>query len=163
MYNRNEKAGKMRHRVRILQYLIGRDDYGGETRRWVASDPIWAHVEQRIVGSDEDEVSQRLVSQTATRVTIRHRSTIDASMKVLWGNRVISIDNVIPDAKEEYLLLSATNDEPTNLQSWASENGLAWVDQNGNWWDWSGGYDEDSEVDEDETWTDDAGLVWTKQ
>jgi len=149
--------------VRILKYLVGRDDYGQETKRWVATDPIWAQVEQRITGSTEDEQSERLTSQTETRIMIRHRDTVDASMKVLWENRVISIHNVIPDAKEEYLMLNAVNDEPTSLDGWADENDLYWIDDNGDWWDWGGSYEQDSEVSEGESWTDESGLVWTKQ
>jgi SPP1 family predicted phage head-tail adaptor len=163
MYNKQEDAGKMRHRIRLLNYLPARDEYGDEVRRWIASDYIWAQVLQRIAGSKEDEIAGRYASLTDTIIKTRYRSTVNASMRVLWGNKVFSIENVIPDVREMYMELKTTQDEPQQLDRWSDENDLWWEDENGDAWQWDSIADDNNDISEGESFTDEAGLIWTKQ
>lgn len=84
------KSGKLRHRVRIEQYAPQRgtddeviqDETTGEIQRsWVPVATVWAAIEP--ISAREYIQSQATQSQVTARLTIRYRSGLDASMRLV--------------------------------------------------------------------------------
>jgi SPP1 family predicted phage head-tail adaptor len=163
MYNKREQAGELRHRIRLVQYTTERTSSGAERKSWIASNETWAKVEQRVVGSEEDDIAQRITPTTNTIVRIRYKSTVGAQMRVLWQGKLLEIENVIQDAKRQFLDLVCFQLSPDSLDAWADESNLFWEDENGDWWQWDGSNDNINELEAGESFTDSAGLIWTKR
>lgn len=112
MYNKREQAGKMRHRVQFWEPVYTPNDFGEKEKTYTAQDPVWANVEFRTSGSDEDEEAQRITSRVSCRVTIRFNSEINAEWRMVHKNEEFNILTVLPDAKRHYTLLECEIDKP---------------------------------------------------
>ena len=83
-------AGRLRHRVLIEQYVLALDSNGdvaqdpatGETSgSWQEVVTVWAAIEP--LSAREFLAAQATQSQVTARVLIRHRSDLDASMRLV--------------------------------------------------------------------------------
>lgn len=77
------QAGKLRHKVTIERPVQGRSERGGPRDEWqpYLSD-IWAEVLD--LGPRERMAAQQVQSSITTKVRIRYRPGIDATMRVKW-------------------------------------------------------------------------------
>jgi SPP1 family predicted phage head-tail adaptor len=99
-------AGKLRHRVRIERYEAGAVDSNGDTlpAAWVTvADNVAAAVEP--LSAREYAQSQAIQSKITTRITIRRRDGLDASMRIVHGSTIYNPEGFIPDkdSMREYL------------------------------------------------------------
>jgi SPP1 family predicted phage head-tail adaptor len=77
------KAGKLRHKVDIERSVVGRSTRGGPTDQWVPHlVNIWAEVLQ--LGPREQLLAQQVQSEVTTKIRIRYRAGLDATMRVRW-------------------------------------------------------------------------------
>lgn len=83
-------AGRLRHRVLIEQYVLALDSNGdvaqdpetGETTgSWQELATVWAAIEP--LSAREFLAAQATQSQVTARIVIRHRSDLDASMRLV--------------------------------------------------------------------------------
>lgn len=101
-------AGKLRHRVRIERWQAGEVDTNGDTLpgQWVVvADNVAAAVEPLSVR--EAMQAQAMQSRVTTRITIRHRGGLDASMRILHGSTIYNPEGFVPDKDSllEYLTI----------------------------------------------------------
>lgn len=83
-------AGRLRHRVLIEQYVLALDsngdvaqdpDTGETTGSWQELATVWAAIEP--LSAREFLAAQATQSQVTARIVIRHRSDLDASMRLV--------------------------------------------------------------------------------
>jgi SPP1 family predicted phage head-tail adaptor len=93
------EAGRLDKRVTIQSQASTRNSIGEPVQTWSDVATIWASVEP--VQGREFWAQQQVQSEVTTRVRIRYREGVTASMRVLYGSRVYDIRSVI-DPKERH-------------------------------------------------------------
>lgn len=103
------KAGKLRHRVALEQFVEVVDSYGQRDRHWEHVADLWAAIEP--LSAKEFIAAQQLQSQVTTRITIRYRSVVTAGMRIVHRDTVYNIVGVLSDKDSgiEYLTLPCSS------------------------------------------------------
>lgn len=158
-YLKNERIGRMRHRVRYMKPLVGRGDYGQELRTWITSSEVWANIEYTESGSDENEVASRKQSFIRARITTRYRSTVYPKMRIKADSQEFAVISVLPDAKRQYMVIEAMVDGPRQ-QTYSTPEGADWIDEQGQPWVFALAGDEKTEAQTETTYTDSAGVQY---
>lgn len=97
------RAGKLRHKVTIQNFITSRNDHGDEIEEWQDGATVWAEVKG--VSGRELIYSGAETSEATIRVWMRHRSDVAASSRLLClvgpyrGNVLDIVGPPIPDAK----------------------------------------------------------------
>ncbi|MCP3850521.1 MAG: phage head closure protein [Gammaproteobacteria bacterium] len=87
------KAGKLIHRVTIQEPFESKGSMGGTTKTWVNFHKCWADV--RELSGREVLQSEQLQSKVIATCFIRYKGNLDASMRLLHGDRIYQIESVI--------------------------------------------------------------------
>ena len=90
------QAGRLRHQVIIQSRTAAspqRTPSGAPDEAWADLYTVWAAIEP--LRGKEFMESQAVNSAVATRIRIRYRSGIDATMRVKFGTTIYSIEAVI--------------------------------------------------------------------
>jgi len=101
------KAGRLRHRVEI-QYPVG-ESFDGRGLRlapgWRSLATVWAAIEP--LSARDAIVAEQTASKVIARITIRRRSDVDATMRIVHGTTLYSITGILPDKDSglEYMTL----------------------------------------------------------
>lgn len=110
-------AGKLRHQVQIQQPVTVIDSNGERTETWEHVAYVWAAVEP--LSAKEFMTAQQIQSKVSTRITIRYRDSIDATMRIVFRGKLFNIEGVLSDPVSglEYLTLPCSqglvsDDEP---------------------------------------------------
>lgn len=101
-------AGKLRHRVQIEYQSKTQDQDTGEMLvTWEPLETVWASIEP--VSAREFIASSTELSKVTTRVTIRYRDDIDASMRLYHAakDQYYNIEGILSDKDSglEYITL----------------------------------------------------------
>ena len=106
-------AGRLRHRIDIQRQVNIQDSNGDLVIDWedVATD-VPAAIEPLSVR--EFIAAQSMQSEVSARVTIRYRSGLDASMRILHGTRIYNPHGWLadPDSGLEYLTAPCSEGVP---------------------------------------------------
>lgn len=93
----NIPAGNLRHRVSIQRKQITQNPQtGAMTETWVDA---WSNVPAAIepLSAREFIAASAVQSEVTTRITIRYRAGVTASMRILHNDRIYNIQGVLPD------------------------------------------------------------------
>lgn len=99
------EAGKLSHRVQIQRQVVAQNSSGDVTVTWATLATVWAAIEplsaREFVQSASDQ------NKIVARVTVRYRSGIEPSMRVVHGQKLYNITGVLADKDSglEYLTL----------------------------------------------------------
>lgn len=98
-------AGKLRHRVEIQSQETVINTFGERDTQWVHFAYAQAAVEP--LSAKEFVSAQQIQSKVTTRITIRQRDGIVASMRILFRGQVFNIEGVLTDPVSglEYMTL----------------------------------------------------------
>lgn len=99
-------AGRLRQWVMLQKPIYQQDpDTGDMVPTWVDVADVWAALEP--LSAREFVASQALQSQVSARITIRYRSDVDATWRILYMEKVYNIEGVLSDKDSgmEYLTL----------------------------------------------------------
>ncbi|MES1947436.1 phage head-tail adaptor [Salinisphaera sp. C84B14] len=88
-------AGQLRHKITLQARQETRSDYGEVTLDWAEVASVWAHVAPQ--SGREYFAAQQVQSEVSTRVTIRYRDDVDATMRVTHRGKTYDIEAVLPD------------------------------------------------------------------
>lgn len=111
MAKMKERIGYMRHRITLMKPYFNRDEYGDQVTESVSKyAERWARFEFRELRSDEKEGVNRLTSFAYARVTVRFDSQIQPTWRVVFNGKSYDILTVLPDEKEQYMLLECEHD-----------------------------------------------------
>ncbi len=99
-------AGKLTQRVTV-QYVASQEvaeETGQRTDVFSDLCTVWAEVLGK--GGSETRKGEQQVAQYTHKVTIRYRTDIDSSMRIIWGSRTLEIDNADDeDGRREDLVI----------------------------------------------------------
>lgn len=101
------KAGELRHRVTIQEYVADRDDFGGEVKIWVDLATVWAAIEP--AGGDEgfQTAADQNLARRQTKIRIRQRDGLDqAKLRLVFGERIFDVQavEIDPTLKRQMIL-----------------------------------------------------------
>lgn len=99
-------SGKLRHKVALQRRVRTQDPVTGEiTYQWQTVANVWASVEP--LSAREFISAQAVQSKVSARIVIRHRSDVDASMRIMHRDKLYNIEGVLSDPRSglEYLTL----------------------------------------------------------
>ena len=103
--------GKRRARVTIQASTPSQDAHGQPIDSWanLASNAVvWAEVRTKASGESFDAGGQQVQALLSTTVILRYRTDILAKMRVLYGSRILEIENAYdPTGEKKNLVLSA--------------------------------------------------------
>lgn len=100
-----DNVGHMRHRVRVQQYVETRNDFGEEILTWSTYKTLWAAVDTSPKGSNEYELSKRLVAKTSALFYVRYRDDLDEKMTIVWKGKRWQILSLVPDNRLDILII----------------------------------------------------------
>lgn len=99
-------AGSLRERVTIERLDIAGDGAGGQIETWTPRVSVWAEVKP--VRGREIVSGERIVGAETYLVTMRYRSDIALSDRVVWRGRALNINSVQDrDMRRKYLVIEA--------------------------------------------------------
>lgn len=87
------KIGKLRHRITLQEYTSSRDSFGAEVETWSDTATVWASIEP--LSGREYFAAQQVNAEISTKITLRYRSSVKPTMRVLYEGRVYEILSVI--------------------------------------------------------------------
>lgn len=125
--------GELRHRIKILAMIQGRDNAtGAEINTIKESAEMWAKIEFIEVRSDETFVADQVTPVTKVRVTLRYRKGITSEMEVLYDGLKYKILSVLEDHTRTYMTLEAVQVGGYRDQSLTDQDGQTLIDASGN-------------------------------
>ncbi len=86
-------ASLLRDRVTIQYQSVSEDGYGGQVVSWVELATVFAQVESLFSGQDGVVGNQRNAN-SAYRVSVRVRTDVDASMRIIWKTHTLTIHSL---------------------------------------------------------------------
>lgn len=101
----NVAAGRLRHRVTLQEQVVAINTAGEQVREWEDVATVWAAIEP--LSGREMLLADQVQSKVNTRIVIRSRDGVLASMRAIHGSTVYNIEAVIPDNEsgQEWLTL----------------------------------------------------------
>jgi SPP1 family predicted phage head-tail adaptor len=106
-------AGRLSHRVTLQQPVQTRDETTGEVLETYADvADVWAAIEP--LSAREFIQSAALQAQVVARITIRYRSDVQSTWRVVDGAKIYKIEGVLEDKESglEYLTLPVSRGVP---------------------------------------------------
>jgi SPP1 family predicted phage head-tail adaptor len=105
------KAGRLRHRIDIQRKEVTLDSDGAQEVVWVNSFSTMISAEIMPLSGRELIAADAVQSKVNTRIRIRYRPGIVASMRVVHRGTYYNIEAIIPDpdSGESYLTLNCTS------------------------------------------------------
>lgn len=100
------KAGELRHRIELQAPTATRDDFGAEIITYATTATVWAKVETT-AGDETIDMNRAGASLTHT-ITLRDRSDVLPTWRVLWGSRVFEIGSVVRDNVGREMVLTCS-------------------------------------------------------
>ena len=97
-------AGQLDRRVTLENYTTTRDAWNNPTKTWATLDQVWAH-KRDVTELERTETEQR-VAYTRTIFKIRHRTDVDATMRVDYDGKKYYIIGVKELGRTEGLQLT---------------------------------------------------------
>ena len=87
-------ASRLRERITIEQPNRNPDTYGGAEISWSALATVYASVRPLMGTAREVNRAEQVEPIAGYRLTIRRRDDVNASMRVLWKNRILAIHSL---------------------------------------------------------------------
>lgn len=104
------RAGDLRHLVTLQSSVkVQNPTTGSITESWESAGEVYASIAP--LSAREFIAAQAVQSKVSTRITIRYRSGVTATMRVVYAERTYRIEGVLPDVKSgrEWLTLPCSD------------------------------------------------------
>lgn len=133
---KNERIGRLRHRINFVQRTTSVDDVGGETHVWVTSDPLWASVEVTPIQSQDDVIGSKITNVTSARIFLRYNSSLEPEDRILFDGNEWEILSILPDSHKSFMQLEAVrylaeNTSSSDATTLVDDEGDALIDDEG--------------------------------
>lgn len=102
MPNRNEKIGALRERITIEQVTETQSSSGHPSQSWATLATVWAKVEYKITGTDEDVIAGKKTAVNTTIFTIRKENAINEKMRISYDGSYYDIEAITVTADQFY-------------------------------------------------------------
>lgn len=84
-----QRIGRLRHRVRIEQPVRSEEEGGAATITWQTLATVWASLDA--VRGTEAAFAHKPTARATYNATMRYRDDVDATMRIIAGNRTFEI------------------------------------------------------------------------
>ena len=85
---------QLRERVRIEYPVTVSDEQGGQTVSWATLADVFAEVEPTSNYTTQRNLADQVAARAGYRVTMRARSDVDASMRIIWKAHTLKISGL---------------------------------------------------------------------
>lgn len=106
-WNKAEQIGRLTERVTIEQVSEAQSASGFPVPTWSTLATVWASVNYRAGGSDEDQDAGRQVATGAVRFTMRYRSDVTEKMRIVHDSYNYDILSILPDEDGAFMVIEA--------------------------------------------------------
>jgi len=106
------RAGELRHQVTIQRRIETQDVGGAMLVSWEDVATVWAQIAP--LSAREYLQSAALQSEITARIKIRHRPGLDATMRIVHGEKIYNPAAWLPDAESGIEYLTAPCSEGVN-------------------------------------------------
>jgi SPP1 family predicted phage head-tail adaptor len=89
------EPGRLRHRITLEQLATSLDAEGGMVESWTPIAEVWGEVAP--VSGREYIAAQAVQAGIVARITIRHRTGVEPTMRVIHQGATYNIRAVLPD------------------------------------------------------------------
>jgi len=101
------RIGALRKRITIQEIASTKDGLSGVVEAWADWQTVWASIDP--LRGDEYFAAKQFNVELTHKITIRYRSGLTPTMRVLYGARVFSISAILnPDERNRELVLMCT-------------------------------------------------------
>ncbi len=98
------EPGKLRKQVQLQELAENQNDYGEKIPSYTTYATIWASIEP--LQGRELQYAQQIIAETTHKVVIRYNSKVEATHRVVYGDRILEIEAKINfEERNEYLVL----------------------------------------------------------
>jgi len=103
--------GSMRHRLILQSPTDTVDSYGQSIRSWTTYTTVWGQVIAQ--GGTEVQQAGQLSGLVTYQVVIRTLSTVGMTHRMIWENKTLNIQSVIPlDGERKFIRIVAIEEQP---------------------------------------------------
>ncbi len=96
------RAGDLRHRLIIESPQRLSDGAGGAVVTWAQVASVWAHIKP--VTAREFRSAEQRAEKVTHKITLRYRSDINATMRLVGEGRIFNIEAIINEAERDQWL-----------------------------------------------------------
>ena len=96
-------AGKLTKRIILQKSIMTQNTYGEEVPTWETISSVWAQIIE--LRGKEFWTSKQLNSEITSKLTIRYRTDVDTTVRIMYGSRIFYILSIIRDDNTTYLEL----------------------------------------------------------
>lgn len=107
--------GKMNQRIQIATKVATPDAYNGEQISWSLSGEIWANVEHKATGTDEEILARQNSPDERVLFTVRFR-TVAYDSEIVYRGLRYKIEGVLPDHHRTYVTIETKQKGPQDAQ-----------------------------------------------
>ena len=103
--------GSMRHRLILQSPTDTVDSYGQSIRSWTTYTTVWGQV--IALGGTEVQQAAQLSGLVTYQITIRTLYTVIMTHRMIWQNKTLNIQSVIPlDGERKFIRIVAIEEQP---------------------------------------------------
>lgn len=106
------EAGKLRHKIDIQKFTTTKDSYGEDIKTWASYHKCYASVNP--LRGKEYFDTQQIVPEVDNKITIRYKSGIAPTMRIVWGTRTYEIRSVTNPDERNIMLEFLAVENPTS-------------------------------------------------
>jgi SPP1 family predicted phage head-tail adaptor len=101
----------MRHRLILQSPTDTVDSYGQSIRSWTTYTTVWGQV--IALGGTEVQQAAQLSGLVTYQITIRTLYTVIMTHRMIWQNKTLNIQSVIPlDGERKFIRIVAIEEQP---------------------------------------------------
>ncbi|KKL69242.1 hypothetical protein LCGC14_2116930 [marine sediment metagenome] len=106
------EAGKLRHKIDIQKFTTAKDSYGEDIKTWASYHKTYSKIEP--LRGKEYFDTQQIVPEVDNKITIRYKSGIAPTMRIVWGSRTYEIRSVTNLDERNIMLEFLAVENPTS-------------------------------------------------
>lgn len=85
--------GELNRRIKILEFVEERDEYGAVDGVWKEIATRWARIEQN--GGSEQSDNNQVIARVSTRIIIRYFEILNEKHRIKYKDKLYEINSVI--------------------------------------------------------------------
>ena len=85
--------GELNRRIKILEFVEQRDEFGGIEGEWKVIATRWSRIEQH--GGNEVSDNNQVIARVSTKIIIRYMSELNEKHRIQYKDKLYEINSVI--------------------------------------------------------------------
>ena len=106
------QAGELRHLIEIQKFTTVKDSYGEDIKTWSTYHKTYSKISP--LRGKEYFDTQQIVPEVDNKITIRYKTGIAPTMRIVWGSRTYEIRSVTNPDERNIMLEFLAVENPTS-------------------------------------------------